>query len=309
MNTFSTIVEPRAGIADTRSTAYQELKSRIHQDLLNRLNLDRLTRVRREDAEPEIRSLISGMLDRERDRTPLSLYERESIGSRVLHELFGLGPLEVLLSDPAISDILVNRFDQVYIERNGRLESTEITFKDERHLHQIIERIVRAIGRRIDESTPMVDARLADGSRVNAIIPPLALDGSAMSIRRFGLEPMKIDDLLRQGSFPAVMTDFFQAMVRSRCNVLISGGTGSGKTTLLNCLSRYIPPDERVITIEDAAELQLQQPHVVRLETRPPNTEGKGEISQRELVKNCLRMRPDRIIIGEVRSAEALDML
>ena len=309
MSSLSAVIEPRSAGADTRNAAYQELKSRIHQDLLNRLNLDRLTRVKREVAEPEIRTLISGMLDRERDRTPLSLYERESIVNDVLHELFGLGPLEVLLADPAISDILVNRFDQVYIERNGRLEPTEVTFKDERHLQQIIERIVSSVGRRIDESSPMVDARLADGSRVNAIIPPLALDGSAMSIRRFRTDKLGADDLVDRESWTTQMKDFLDAAIACRLNVVVSGGTGAGKTTLLNILSGFIGEHERVVTIEDAAELKLRQRHVVRLETRPPNIEGKGAVRQRELVVNALRMRPDRIIVGEVRSEEALDML
>jgi pilus assembly protein CpaF len=227
----------------------------------------------------------------------------------VMDETFGLGPLEALLKDPTITDILINRYDKVYVERRGRLEHTDVRFRDNQHLRQIIDRIVALVGRRVDETSPMVDARLADGSRVNAIIPPLALDGPAMSIRRFGSKPMQLEDLIRHGAFPPPVMDFLSAAVRARCNVLISGGTGSGKTTLLNCLSRYIPADERVVTIEDAAELQLQQPHVVRLETRPPNIEGRGEVTQRDLVKNCLRMRPDRIIIGEVRAGEALDML
>jgi pilus assembly protein CpaF len=295
--------------SDTRNVSYQELKSRIHQDLLNRLNLDRLTRVRREDAEPEIRSLIGGMLDRERDTTPLSLYERESMVNDVLHELFGLGPLEVLLHDPSVSDILVNRFDQIYVERNGRLEPTDITFKDERHLQQIIERIVSSIGRRIDESSPMVDARLADGSRVNAIIPPLALDGAAVSIRRFRTDKLGADDLVGRESWTEPMKQFLHASVECRLNILVSGGTGAGKTTLLNILSTFINDHERVVTIEDAAELKLRQRHVVRLETRPANIEGKGAVRQRDLVVNALRMRPDRIIVGEVRSEEALDML
>jgi pilus assembly protein CpaF len=227
----------------------------------------------------------------------------------VMDETFGLGPLETLLKDPAITDILVNRYDRIYCERRGRLELCDVQFRDNAHLRQIIDRIVGMIGRRVDEVSPMVDARLTDGSRVNAIIPPLALDGPAMSIRRFGHRPMQLEDLIRHHSFPMAVLDFLAAAVQARCNILISGGTGSGKTTLLNCLSRYVSADERVITIEDAAELQLQQPHVVRLETRPPNIESKGEITQRDLVKNCLRMRPDRIIIGEVRAAEALDML
>jgi pilus assembly protein CpaF len=298
-----------AASLDTRNASYQDLKSRIHQDLLNRLNLDRLTRVRREDAEPEIRSLIAGMLERERDRTPLSLYERENIVNDVLHELFGLGPLEALLHDPLISDILVNRYDQVYVERNGRLEPTDVVFKDERHLVQIIERIVSTIGRRIDESSPMVDARLADGSRVNAIIPPLALDGAVLSIRRFRTDKLGADDLVGRESWTQPMKTFLEAAVSCRLNIVVSGGTGAGKTTLLNILSSFINDNERVVTIEDAAELKLRQRHVVRLETRPANIEGKGAVRQRELVVNALRMRPDRIVVGEVRSEEALDML
>jgi pilus assembly protein CpaF len=294
---------------DTRNASYQDLKGRIHQELLNRLNLDRLTRVKREDAEPEIRSLIAGMLERERERTPLSLYERESLVGDVLHELFGLGPLEVLLNDPAVSDILVNRYDQVYVERQGRLEPTDVMFRDERHLMQIIERIVSSIGRRIDESSPMVDARLADGSRVNAIIPPLALDGAALSIRRFRTDRLGADDLVGRESWTAPIKAFLEAAVGCRLNVIVSGGTGAGKTTLLNILSSFIKDHERIVTIEDAAELKLRQRHVVRLETRPPNIEGKGSVRQRELVVNALRMRPDRIIVGEVRSEEALDML
>ena len=295
--------------ADTRNAGYQDLKSRIHQELPNRLNLDRLTRVKREDAEPEIRALIGGMLERDRDKTPLSLFERETIVSDVLHELFGLGPLEGLLNDPSISDILVNRFDQVYVERHGKLEPTEVMFKDERHLQQIIERIVSSIGRRIDESSPMVDARLADGSRVNAIIPPLALDGSVLSIRRFRTDRLAADDLVGRESWTQPMREFLQAAVACRLNIIVSGGTGAGKTTLLNILSSFINDNERVVTIEDAAELKLRQRHVVRLETRPANIEGRGAVRQRELVVNALRMRPDRIIVGEVRSEEALDML
>jgi pilus assembly protein CpaF len=294
---------------DTRNASYQDLKGRIHQELLNRLNLDRLTRVKREDAEPEIRSLIGGMLERERDRTPLSLFERESLVNDVLHELFGLGPLEALLHDHSISDILVNRYDQVYVERLGKLEPTETVFRDERHLQQIIERIVSSIGRRIDESSPMVDARLADGSRVNAIIPPLALDGSVLSIRRFRTDRLGADDLVGRESWTQPMRDFLQAAVACRLNIIVSGGTGAGKTTLLNILSSFINDHERVVTIEDAAELKLRQRHVVRLETRPANIEGKGAVRQRDLVVNALRMRPDRIVVGEVRSEEALDML
>ena len=243
------------------------------------------------------------------ERSLLTSQEQERLMDEVMDETFGLGPLEILLKDPTITDILVNRFDKVYVERQGRLERVEVRFRDNQHLRQIIDRIVALVGRRVDETSPMVDARLADGSRVNAIIPPLALDGPAMSIRRFGAKPLQLEDLIRHGAFPPAVMDFLSSAVQARCNILISGGTGSGKTTLLNCLSRYIPSGERVVTIEDAAELQLQQPHVVRLETRPPNIEGRGEVTQRDLVKNCLRMRPDRIIIGEVRSAEALDML
>jgi pilus assembly protein CpaF len=294
---------------DTRNASYQDLKGRIHQELLNRLNLDRLTQVKREDAEPEIRALIGGMVERERDRTPLSLFERETLVNDVLHELFGLGPLEELLHDPSISDILVNRYDQVYVERHGKLEPTETVFRDERHLQQIIERIVSSIGRRIDESSPMVDARLADGSRVNAIIPPLALDGSVLSIRRFRTDRLGADDLVGRESWTQPMRDFLQAAVACRLNIIVSGGTGAGKTTLLNILSSFINDNERVVTIEDAAELKLRQRHVVRLETRPANIEGKGAVRQRDLVVNALRMRPDRIVVGEVRSEEALDML
>jgi pilus assembly protein CpaF len=298
-----------AGAADTRHPEYQALKGRVHQELLNRLNLDRLGQVRREDAEPELRGLIMSMLEREQDKTPLSLVEREALIVDVLHELFGLGPLEALLADRTISDILVNRYDQVYVEREGRIESTDIVFRDERHLQQIIERIVSAVGRRIDESSPMVDARLQDGSRVNAVIPPLALDGAALSIRRFRTDRLGADDLVDRNSLTKPMLEFLRATVGCRLNVLVSGGTGAGKTTLLNVLSSFIGNHERIITIEDAAELMLRQRHVVRLETRPQNIEGKGAVRQRELVVNALRMRPDRIIVGEVRSEEALDML
>ena len=296
-------------VVDTRDPRYQQIKGRVHDELLNRLNLERLTRTRREDAEPEIRGVISGLLDRETLTTPLSSYERENVITDVLDELFGLGPLETLLADPTISDILVNRADQVYVERNGKLELTDTVFRDDRHVLQIIERIVSSVGRRIDESSPMVDARLADGSRVNAIIPPLALDGPGMSIRRFRTDRLGAQDLVTRGALTQSMIDFLHAAVACRSNVIVSGGTGSGKTTLLNVLSGFINDDERVVTIEDAAELKLRQRHVVRLETRPANIEGKGEVRCRQLMTNALRMRPDRIVVGEVRGEEALDML
>jgi pilus assembly protein CpaF len=295
--------------ADLRSPHYQELKGRVHQELLGRLNLDRLTRVKREDAEPEIRSLILGLLDRESHTTPLSLFERDALIQDVLHEIFGLGPLEALLRDPAVSDILVNRHDLIFVEREGKLEETDIVFKDDRHLLQIIERIVSSVGRRIDESSPMVDARLQDGSRVNAIIAPLALDGPALSIRRFRTDRLGAQDLVGRESLTQPMLDFLKAAVACRLNIIVSGGTGAGKTTLLNILSSFIGQRERIVTIEDAAELMLRQRHVVRLETRPANIEGKGAVKQRDLVVNALRMRPDRIIIGEIRGAEAFEML
>jgi pilus assembly protein CpaF len=294
---------------ESRSPGYQAIKTRVHQDLLNRLNLDRLTQIARSDAEPQIRAVIRELLDRENQRTPLSLVERESLVGDVLNELFGLGPLESLLKDPEISDILVNKPSQIFIERNGRLEETDVVFRDDRHLMQIIERIVSAVGRRIDESQPMVDARLADGSRINAIIPPLALDGPALSIRRFRTDRLGADDLVERESLTAPMLAFLRAAVAARLNIIVSGGTGAGKTTLLNVLSSFIGGGERVVTIEDAAELTLRQRHVVRLETRPANIEGKGHVHQRHLVINALRMRPDRIVVGEVRGEEALDML
>jgi len=298
-----------SGGADTRRPEYQALKGRIHRELLNQLDLARLAQVKREDAEPELRPLIVGMLEREEQRTPLSLAERDNLVRDVFNELFGLGPLEDLLVDPSISDILVNRYDKIYIEREGRLETTNAVFRDDRHLLQIIERIVSAVGRRIDDSSPMVDARLQDGSRVNAIIPPLAVDGAVLSIRRFRTDRLGADDLVTRDSLTRSMLDFLSAVVGCRLNVIVSGGTGAGKTTLLNILSGFIGQNERVITIEDAAELMLRQRHVVRLETRPSNIEGKGSVRQRELVVNALRMRPDRIIVGEVRGEEALDML
>jgi len=243
------------------------------------------------------------------EAVPLSFAEREQLSREILDEIFGLGPLEPLLKDPTISDILVNRFDRVYVERGGKLEITGLTFKDNQHLMQIIDRIVSRIGRRVDESSPMVDARLQDGSRVNAIIPPLALDGACLSIRRFGRDPITARNMLDNKTLTEPMLELLSAMVKGRLNLLISGGTGAGKTTVLNVLSGYIPNSERIVTIEDAAELQLKQEHVVRLETRPPNIEGKGSVRMRQLVINSLRMRPDRIVVGEVRGEEAFDML
>src|SRR6188508_1514816 len=296
-----------AAVSQTRD--YQRLKAKVHQELLTRLNLERLTRVKREDAEPEIRRVIAAIIEGQLSTTPLSLLERETLVTDVLNELFGLGPLEALLRDPAVSDILVNRHDLIFVEREGKLEETDIVFKDDRHLLQIIERIVSSVGRRIDESSPMVDARLQDGSRVNAIIPPLALDGPALSIRRFRTDRLGAQDLVERLSLTQPMLDFLNAAVHSRLNVIVSGGTGAGKTTLLNILSSFISDRERIVTIEDAAELMLRQRHVVRLETRPANIEGKGSVKARELVINALRMRPDRIVVGEVRGEEALDML
>ncbi len=309
MNSITYVPASAASAADMRNPQYQDLKSRIHQELLNRLNLERLGKIRKEEAEPEIRHIIVELLDHEADTTPLSLFERESMVIDVLNELFGLGPLEALLRDHDISDILVNRHDQIFVERNGKLEETPLVFKDDRHLLRIIERIVSSVGRRVDESSPMVDARLQDGSRVNAIIPPLALDGPCLSIRRFRTDRLGAQDLVTRESLTQPMLDFLRAAVACRMNVIISGGTGAGKTTLLNVLSGFITDKERIVTIEDAAELMLRQRHTVRLETRPPNIEGQGAIKQRQLVINALRMRPDRIVVGEVRGEEALDML
>jgi pilus assembly protein CpaF len=303
------LFDPRHIAGDIRHREYQEIKSRIHQELLNRLNLERLATVSRQDAEPEIRNLIVTMLDREGTTTPLSLYERETLLGDVLNELFGLGPLEALLHDASVSDILVNRFDQIYVEREGKIEPTDLVFKDDRHLFRIIERIVSTVGRRIDESSPMVDARLPDGSRVNAVIPPLSIDGPVLSIRRFRTDRLGAQDLVTRETLTQPMLDFLSAVVSCRLNVIVSGGTGAGKTTMLNVLSGFISERERIITIEAAAELALRQRHVVRLETRPPNIENTGAIKQRQLVINALRMRPDRIIVGEVRGEEALDML
>jgi pilus assembly protein CpaF len=286
---------------------FTALKVRIHQRLLELLNLNLLDKTPRETLRLEIRGAVSGLLAEE--KRILNLSQTDRLIDEVLDELLGLGPLEPLLEDETISDILINTHRTVYVERAGKLERTDVQFQDTKHLVRIINRIVAAVGRRVDESQPMVDARLADGSRVNAIIPPLAVDGPLVSIRKFSKKPIHMDRLIEYGSITTEMAAVFQAMVRARRNILISGGTGSGKTTLLNALSAYIDDAERIVTIEDSAELQLQQSHVGRLETRPSNIEGKGEVTQRDLVKNALRMRPDRIILGEIRSGEAFDML
>jgi pilus assembly protein CpaF len=283
------------------------MKSRLHRTLINRMDLTKLQTLTSEQVHAEVSRLAEAVLAQE--AMPLSVSERERLVSDVQHELFGLGPLEPLLKDPTISDILVNKHDTIYIERRGKIERTNVTFKDDEHLMRVIERIVSSVGRRIDESSPMVDARLQDGSRVNAIIPPLAIDGPVVSIRRFGSDPLKMAMLIENKALTKDIADMLQMVVHARLNVLISGGTGAGKTTLLNALSAFIPENERIVTIEDSAELQLQQPHTVRLETRPPNIEGRGEVTQRDLVRNALRMRPDRIVIGEVRGGEAIDML
>jgi pilus assembly protein CpaF len=295
-------------VADgTGQHSFQEMKSRLHRTLINRMDLTKLQTLTPEQVHAEVSRLAEAVLAQE--AMPLSVSERERLVSDVQHELFGLGPLEPLLKDPTISDILVNKHDTIYIERRGKIERTNVTFKDDEHLMRVIERIVSSVGRRIDESSPMVDARLQDGSRVNAIIPPLAIDGPVVSIRRFGADPLKMAMLIENKALTKDIADMLQMVVHARLNVLISGGTGAGKTTLLNALSAFIPENERIVTIEDSAELQLQQPHTVRLETRPPNIEGRGEVTQRDLVRNALRMRPDRIVIGEVRGGEAIDML
>ena len=286
---------------------YQQVKADLHRKILDRLDLEKLGRTNSETARDEVLILIRSSVNSE--AVPLSFAERERLSREILDEIFGLGPLEPLLKDPSISDILVNRFDRVYIERSGKLELTGLSFKDNQHLMQIIDRIVSRVGRRVDESSPMVDARLLDGSRVNAIIPPLAIDGACLSIRRFGRDPVTARQMIENKTLTEPMLELLSAMVKGRLNLLISGGTGAGKTTVLNVLSGYIPNNERIVTIEDAAELQMKQEHVVRLETRPPNIEGKGAIRQRQLVINSLRMRPDRIVLGEVRSEEAFDML
>ena len=286
---------------------YQELKHGLHGKLIEKLDLSTIEKLPRAQLRDELRLILAGMLAE--TELPLNRQERETLIEDLLDEVTGLGPLEPLLRDHSISDILVNRYDTVYVERFGKLELSAVRFRDNEHLVQIINRIVSRVGRRVDDSSPMADARLEDGSRVNAILPPLALDGAVLSIRRFGGSPLRIRDLLSMGSLTAEMVAFLGAVVKAKCNVLISGGTGTGKTTLLNALSSFVPDTERIITIEDAAELQLQQRHVVRLETRPPNIEGRGEVLARDLAKNALRMRPDRIVIGECRGGEVVDML
>jgi pilus assembly protein CpaF len=296
-----------ANLQTFEHSEYQQVKSDLHRKILDRLDLEKLGRSTGDSAREEVLVLIRNSVNSE--VIPLSFAERERLSREILDEIFGLGPLEPLLKDHTISDILVNRFDKVYIERAGKLELTGLSFKDNQHLMQIIERIVSRVGRRVDESSPMVDARLADGSRVNAIIPPLALDGACLSIRRFGRDPVTARNMIENHTLTEAMLELLSIMVKGRLNLLISGGTGAGKTTLLNVLSGYIPNVERIVTIEDAAELQLKQEHVVRLETRAPNIEGKGAVRQRQLVINSLRMRPDRIVVGEVRGEEAFDML
>ncbi len=286
---------------------YLALKREVHQQVISAMDLSNVGRLHEDELRLEVRRQAEALCRRRSDL--LSLEERERLVNEVLDETFGLGPLESLMRDPSVSDILINGPKSVYVERRGRLERTQIAFHDNRHLLQVVQRIVGQVGRRIDETSPMVDARLADGSRLNAVIPPLALDGPLVSIRRFGSVPLMIENLIEHSSLTKEMVRFISACVEGRANILVSGGTGSGKTTLLNCMSSYIPADERIVTIEDAAELQLQQPHVVRMETRNANVEGEGECSTRDLVRNALRMRPDRILIGECRGAEALDML
>jgi pilus assembly protein CpaF len=293
--------------ADPKESSFEELKQRIHSKLVDKLDLSRVGELEGDTLRREIRLVVEHLCDSE--DTLLNRNERERLVSEVLDETFGLGPLEILLKDPTISDILINGPKNIYCERRGKMEKTNVVFRDNNHLMQIIDRIISKVGRRVDETCPMVDARMSDGSRFNAIIPPLALDGACVSIRRFGANPLKLEDLLNFKAFTPEMVMLLEGAIKARLNIIISGGTGSGKTTLLNTLSSFIPNTDRIVTIEDAAELQLQQDHVVRLETRPPNIEGKGAISATDLVKNALRMRPERIIIGECRGAESLDML
>jgi pilus assembly protein CpaF len=293
--------------AENGGSSLSHIKTRVHRSILERLNLSNLDKLEREEVVAAIAKVVQDLIAQE--QLPLNLGERELLVRQVVDEIFGLGPLETLMQDPDVADILVNTYDQVFVERHGKLTSTDVRFQNDRHLLQVIDRIVSAVGRRIDDSSPMVDARLPDGSRVNAIIPPLAIDGPHLSIRKFKRDALSGEDLMRMDSVTQPMLEVLTGIVRARLNILISGGTGAGKTTLLNVLSSYIPTDERIVTIEDSAELQLRQPHVVRLETRSPNIEGQGAVTQRMLLINALRMRPDRIVMGEVRGAEAVDML
>ena len=318
MSEVSMYMTPPAGlpvVAETRvpttlgENVRQELKTAVHQELIRRMDLEKLSAIQSDETGGRQRLLTVILQLIGEQSTPLSTSDRDHLAQDILDEVFGLGPLEPLLHDPTVNDILVNTYKLVYVERRGIIEKTNITFKDEAHLMHIIDKIVSAVGRRIDESSPMVDARLLDGSRVNIVIPPLAVDGPLLSIRRFGSTPLTADDLLRHRSLTVPMLETLRSAVRARLNIVVSGGTGSGKTTLLNVLSGYISDAERIVTIEDSAELQIKQEHVARLECRPPNLEGKGAVRQRELVINALRMRPDRIILGEVRGEEALDML
>jgi pilus assembly protein CpaF len=310
-NTLRDRLGSKPGFGDQSATIdnreYQQLKHRLHQALLDRVDLEGMQRLSHEQIRDEIKTLMGRLLEEE--TVVINDSERRNLTRDVQYEVLGFGPLEPLLEDPTISDILVNTYKQVYVERFGKLELSNVTFTDDAHLMKIIDKIVSRVGRRIDESSPMVDARLPDGSRVNAIIPPLAIDGPIMSIRRFAAEPLKLQDLVDFKSMTQPMAEILQGLGKAKVNILISGGTGSGKTTMLNVISGFISHSERIVTVEDAAELQMQQPHVVRLETRPPNIEGNGEVTQRALVRNALRMRPDRIILGEVRGGEALDML
>jgi pilus assembly protein CpaF len=305
---FDNLRVPMRSVQPGNSEAIlQDLRLRIHRRLIDTLDLTKLSNLEMERVRVEIRRILEDMVAAE--AIPVSRADRDRLVMEVQHEVFGLGPLETLMKDPEISDILVNSSSQIFVERYGKLEKTDVRFRDDSHLMQIIERIVTRVGRRVDESSPMVDARLADGSRVNAIIPPLALDGPVLSIRRFGAERLTVNDLIQFNSIPPQIAEVAAACVKSRLNMLVSGGTGAGKTTLLNCLSNFIPDNERIVTIEDSAELKLQQDHIVRLETRPANIEGQGAVTARDLVRNALRMRPDRIVIGEVRGGEALDMM
>jgi pilus assembly protein CpaF len=309
------VIENVDSLPVTRSTRrfipdeYFELKTKIHDRLLDLIDLSLLETLDQNILKSEIRDLMESILREDGLGMPLNMVERERLFTEIQDEVFGLGPLEPFLQDPKVSDVLVNTYNRVYVEKYGKLEITDARFKDDAHLMKIIDKIVSSLGRRIDESSPMVDARLPDGSRVNAIIPPLAIDGPMLSIRRFAVIPLELEDLAHIGTLTPEIGELLRGIVRAKLNVIISGGTGSGKTTLLNVISRFIPEFERIVTIEDAAELQLKQEHTVRLETRPPNVEGRGEVTQRDLMKNSLRMRPDRIIVGEVRGQESFDML